>query len=415
MAENTVEKKFFLDWEGLKALWSKINATFANKDVVDSKFGAVDSRLNTVAGNLETFQGAVNERFDGVDGLIGTFMPREYVTYTDAVKGSNMLAPGTVIKIEEDGPLLDDLGEPVDDKIYTAGFYIVMDPENGVIEKVSTASGAGVGGNIEELAASLDKLQADAVTRAIISDANGNMLTTVEKSNNSLLFTYDDEFKVNSESVNALTHRAVAAMFGELSEQITQIPKFKVSVVDKLPESEISTSTIYLLKNADNSENNMYAEFIYIVTGTEGRWEKLGEQTLTIDNFATKEYVSQQITIAMQNVVTTDVLTREINTAKGEILTSVDKTYITKADADKYIDSGELSASLSNYYTKTEADGKYVTYSQGKDMFVEPEDIADFVTENDILVSIQSGNIGDTIRISEDQINSLVAGEVIPE
>lgn len=412
MAENTVEKKFFLDWEGLKTLWSKINATFANKDVVESKFEAVDSRLNTVAGKFETFQGDVLERFDGVDDLMNSFMPREYPTYTDAVKGSNMLAPGTVIKIEQDSPLLDDAGEPVDEKIYAAGFYIVMDPENGVIEKVSTASGAGVGNNIEELAASLEKLSAAAVTKVVISDEAGNQLSEVQKVNNTLIFKYDDELVVNSESVNALTHRAIARMFGTLTEQITQIPKFKVSVVDKLPESNISTSTIYLLKSTDESTNNMYAEYIYIVSGTEGKWEKLGEQTLVIDNFATKEYVSQQITIAMQNVVTNDTLNSAVNATKGELLTTVANTYISKEDAEKYVDSNELTTTLENYYTKEESDGKYLTISASDELFVKPEDIADFMTENEIIFSIQTGLIGETIRISEDQINSLVVGEI---
>lgn len=411
MAENTIEKKFFLDWEGLKTLWSKINATFANKDVVDSKFEATDTRLNTIAGNLETFQGDVMDRFDGVDDVMNSFMPREYPTYTDAVKGSAVLAPGTVIKVEQDSPLLDESGEPVDEKIYTAGFYIVTDPENGTIEKVSTASGAGVGGNIEELAASLEKLNAEAVTKAVITDGAGNTLSTVEKDSNALIFKYDDEFRVNSESVNALTHRAIARMFGTLSEQITQIPKFKVAVVDELPESEISTSTIYLLKNSDESTHNLYAEYIYVVTGTEGQWEKLGEQTLVIDNFATKEYVSQQITIAMQDVVTNSTLENAIRDAKGDILATVGETYITKEDADKYIDGDELSTLLGDYYTKEAADGKFLTITAGNEMFVKPEDIEDFMTEPEIIASIQMGLIGETIRISEEQINSLVVGE----
>ena len=410
MAENTIEKKFFLDWEGLKALWSKINSTFANKDVVEGELSRLDTDIKTTKGSLETFQGQVEQRFDGVDDLINTFMPREFPTYTDAVKGASMLAPGTVVKVEQDGPLLDESGEPVDDKIYTAGFYMILDPENGIIEKVSTASGAGVGGNIEELAASLEKLSADAITKAVISDETGAELTTVQKENNTLIFKLDNEFKVNSDSVNALTHRAVAAMFGTLTEQITQIPKFKISVVDKLPESEISTSTIYLLKNSDPTANNIYAEYIYVLNGTEGEWEKLGEQSLVIDDFATKVEVERLIAIAMQDVVKTDALNSAIQTAKGEVLTEVSKTYISKDDAEKYIDGDELTASLNNYYTKTEADGKFLTFGAADEMFVKPEDIEDFMTEPEIIVSIQTGNIGDAIRITEEQIESLVVG-----
>ena len=412
MAENTIEKKFFLDWEGLKTLWSKINSTFANKEVVEGELGRLDTDIKTVKGNLETFQGQVQESFEGVDNLINTFMPREFPTYTDAVKGANMLAPGTVVKVETDSPLLDDLGEPVDDKIYTAGLYMILDPENGIIEKVSTASGAGVGGNIEELAASLEKLAADTVKGVVIIDEAGNELTTVQKENNTLVFKLDNEFKVNSDSVNALTHRAVAAMFGTLTEQITQIPKFKISVVDRLPEEGISTSTIYLLKNSDPAANNIYAEYIYVVTGTEGEWEKLGEQTLVIDDFATKVEVERLIAIAMQDVVKTDTLNSAIQTAKGEILTEVSKVYISKDDAEKYIDADELASALNDHYTKSEADGKFLTFAAADELYVKPDDIADFMTEPEIIVSIQSGNIGEAIRITEDQINSLIAGNV---
>ena len=35
-------------------------------------------------------------------------MPREFPIYTDAVKGAGMLAPGTIVKVEEDSQLLDE-------------------------------------------------------------------------------------------------------------------------------------------------------------------------------------------------------------------------------------------------------------------------------------------------------------------
>lgn len=413
MANTGIEKKFFLDWEGVKTLWKKINLTFANKTEVDDSIGTLTSNINTVAGNLQSLDNTINARVDGVDDLIDTFMPREFPTYTDAIKGSNVLSPGTVIKIENDGPLLDDNGDPVEDAtgeipIYKKGLYVVLDPENGIIEKISTASGSGVGGNVEEIAESLEKLNADAVKGAIITDESGNTLSSVEKSANNLLIKIDNEFKVDSQSLNALTHRAVAAMFGTLAEQITKIPKFKISVVEALPESSISTSTIYLLKNSDTSSNNLYTEYIYVSSGSSGDWEKLGEQSLVIEDFAKKTDVERMINAALEDVVKTNDLTTALATVKGEILTEIGEKYITKIDVEKFIDSEELNDALTPYYTKDDADAKFLTQSIADTLYVKNSDIGDFMTEQEIIASIREGNIGESIRITDEQINSLI-------
>lgn len=414
MAENTIERKFFLDWEGVKTLWSKINSTFANKEAVDESISTLNSGINTARGEIQALDIAVNTRIDGVDGLIETFMPREFPTYTDAVNGAKMLAPGTVIKVETDSQLVDEEGNLIPDAtgaypVFTAGLYMVLDPESGLIEKVSTASGTGTGGNIEELAASLSQLNADAVKAAVIVDESGNTLSTVTKESNTLIFKVDNEFKVNSESVNAITHRAVAAMFGTLSDQITQIPKFKISVVDRLPETGVSTSTIYLLKNDDPTSNNLYTEYIYVVTGSHGDWEKLGEQSLVIDDYATKQYVEQQLNTALADVVYKADMSAAISTAKGEVLAEVADKYITKIDVEKFLDQDELDAALSYYYTKDETDSKFLTKDLADANYVKYPDIEDFITESDVIASIQVGNIGEAIRITDEQINSLIS------
>lgn len=410
MAENTIERKFFLDWEGVKTLWGKINSTFANKAAVEDSVNTLTSNINTVAGNLQALDTSVNNRIDGVNDLIDTFMPREFETYTAAVQSSIMFAPGAIVKVQNDTPIEDENGNV---KVFKAGFYMILDPENGIIEKVSTASGTGTGGNIEELAASLEQLNADAVKNAIVVDESGNTLSTVEKSGNTLLIKVDNEFKVDSQSLNALTHRAIAAMFGTLSEQITQIPKFKISVVDELPTSGISTSTIYLLKNSDITSNNLYTEYIYVSSGTGGEWEKLGEQSLVIEDFATKQYVEQTLNAALSDVVRTSQLQAELLATKGEILTEVESKYISKIDVEEFIDQDELNAALMPYYTKDDADAKFLTQGVADSLYVKHADIDDFITETEVIASIQEGTIGEVIRITDDQINSLTTEQLL--
>ena len=58
-------------------------------------------------------------------------------------------------------------------------------------------------------------------------------------------------------------------------------------------------------------------------------------------------------------------------------------------------------------YTKDDADAKFLTQAIADTMYVKNSDIGDFMTETEIIASIQEGTIGEVIRISDDQINSL--------
>lgn len=73
----------------------------------------------------------------------------------------------------------------------------------------------------------------------------------------------------------------------EIDSQISGIPRFDIQIVNSLPTTNISTTTIYLLSSSTTGTSNLYIEYIYV----NGSWEKLGEQTLTVD--ATKVYISQ--------------------------------------------------------------------------------------------------------------------------
>lgn len=420
MSEST-QNRLFLDWEGVQTLWNKITSTFANKTYVESEVQGIKSQVSTNAGNLQKLDESINNRVDIVEDTVETFIPREYPTYNDAIKGVNPLSPGTIIKITTDGPLLDENDEPVKNEndeiiIYKAGFYIVKDNENRIIERVSTASGTGAGENIEDIAKSLEQLESDVIKDAYISYVSKDGTVTsslhIDESNNALNIKYDNEFVDNSQSLNALTHKAIAAMFGTLSERITQIPKFTISVCEELPTENISTTTIYLKKNSNLDENdntnNIYTEYIYVAKGTSsGNWEKLGEQTLEIENFATKAYVEGQLNAALTDVIKTSNLETAINNAKGEILQTVSNSYIPKTDEEKFIDTTKLNTALNLYYTKEEANNTFLSDTVADSTYAKKSEIANFLTEQGVIESIWSGEIGNNIKITNDQINSL--------
>lgn len=420
MAENNTEQKFFLDWGGLQTLWTKITSTFANKEYLEKSVNDINTTIAELEEDLDVNTQALNLRIDGVEDTMETFMPREFTDYTTAVNGVSTLTPGTVINITSDSQHLDSEGNPIPNEdgstpTYKKGLYLVINPGEGKIEKISTASGTGASANIEEVTELVNELNETVVKSAIVTDENGVQKSEIEfdKVNNTLIFKIDDKFEVDSQSVNALTHKAVAAMFGELNDRITQIPKFKIKVVDSLPNpetDEISYTTIYLVRNVENNDEtkNLYMEFIRVQDSTNGDfWEKLGEQTLSLDGFVTTEWVEGAIATAMQGVVKESQLNQIIDDAKGEILSEIGNTYATKEEVEKFIDQDELTTKLESYYTKEQSDNKYLTPELAEGLYATKDDIKDFMDEDEIITSILYGNIGDSIRISDELIESL--------
>lgn len=70
----------------------------------------------------------------------------------------------------------------------------------------------------------------------------------------------------------------------QVDSKISTIPKFGIKVVTALPGTDISETTVYLVKSGSESQN-LYTEYIY----ANGTWEKLGEQKVDLTNYVTKQ------------------------------------------------------------------------------------------------------------------------------
>lgn len=70
----------------------------------------------------------------------------------------------------------------------------------------------------------------------------------------------------------------------EVDNKVSTIPKFAIEVVTSLPTSDISSTTVYLVKTGDESQN-LYTEYIY----ANSKWEKLGTQTVDLSGYVQKE------------------------------------------------------------------------------------------------------------------------------
>ena len=97
----------------------------------------------------------------------------------------------------------------------------------------------------------------------------------------------------------------------EINNKISAIPKFDIKVCEALPDSNISKTTVYLLKSSKEETNNLYDEYIYV----NSKWEKLGTQT--VGDIAG---LSQRMTTAEANIEqnTSSISTINANVAKKQ-------------------------------------------------------------------------------------------------
>lgn len=126
--------------------------------------------------------------------------------------------------------------------------------------------------------------------------------------------------------------------------QIGNIDLFSIEWVQALPTTNISTSTIYMIKNTQTGAGeNSYIEYVY--NSTLSAWEILGELHAEVD--LSGYYDKTEI----DNLL---------------------KSYYTKAELDSkfndYYTKTESDATLTNYYKKTEVDTTLADYAKKTDV-----------------------------------------------
>jgi hypothetical protein len=411
-------QKYFLDLVGLTKLWGKIKASFADKEQTQTSIDNINVNIQSLDERIQVVDNDVNN----LEATVLTIAPREVNYYYEAIEASKELAVGTPINVKSPDTSADD---PTPSG-YSTGIYMVVG--SGVIKYISTSDGDADASDITKLGERITSLEDTVVKSAEIIDEHGTQLgQSFSVTDNVLLIAHDDEFDINTDSVKALTHRAVAAKFKDIENSLTQIPKFKVAVVDELPTNNISLSTIYLLRNADSYSNNLFTEYIYVETVKDNpettdvneskfEWEKLGEQTLVVDDIITKDELDNALNIALLDYAKTNDVKELIKTTnenlKVEILGVVEDTYATKDALDELAkDIENITGGLDGYLTKEEASITYLTQTDAADTYLTKIDAEQkgWVTESDILTSIQSGNIGNAIVITEEQIENMIA------
>ena len=147
-----------------------------------------------------------------------------------------------------------------------------------------------------------------------------------------------------------------------ISTAIAGISTTSMSVITSLPTENISTSTIYLIKDetASTDSDNIYNEYIYI----NGVWENIGSTKTTVDlsNYYTKEETENKIVELISNIEPGD------NNQSSSNLSN----YYTKDETDAAITTEIAKINISNYITKTEVLTKNNTEEFTPDSDYEP-------------------------------------------
>ena len=128
----------------------------------------------------------------------------------------------------------------------------------------------------------------------IITLTNGNVYTSpILKGPKGDSVEYDD-----TELREEIDDRYTKA---EVDNMISIIPKFAIAVVNELPVSDISTTTVYLVPNNSGETSNLYDEYIYTT-----QWEKLGTQTVDLSDYPTISEMNAAIDAAINSIIDGD-------------------------------------------------------------------------------------------------------------
>lgn len=163
-----------------------------------------------------------------------------------------------------------------------------------------------------------------------------------------------------TKSVNDLTYyytkTDIDGKIATINNNISAIPKFAIEVVEDLPTSNISPTTIYIKKTSTTETGNLYTEYIYV----NNVWEELGTQTLDLSGYTTTEALNAALaeytkTASLATIATSGKLADAEQDATHRVVTDTEKTTW----------NNKLSTNNIDTYPDQDAGGHQVVSSSG--------------------------------------------------
>lgn len=139
--------------------------------------------------------------------------------------------------------------------------------------------------------------------------------------------------------VNYYNKTEIDGKITTINNNISAIPKFAIEVVENLPTTDISSTTIYLKKTSTTETGNLYTEYIY----ANNAWEELGTQTLDLSGYVTTEALNATLdeytkTTSLATIATSGKLADAEQDATHRVVTDAEKeTWNKKLSADNIV------------------------------------------------------------------------------
>ena len=169
-----------------------------------------------------------------------------------------------------------------------------LNGKTGNVIRGLTLANLGIAGPKGEDGVGIASITMNAEYELIITLTNGSIYTSpILKGPKGDSVEYDD-----TELREEIDDRYTKA---EVDNMISVIPKFAIAVVNELPVSDISTTTVYLVPNNSGETSNLYDEYIYTT-----QWEKLGTQTVDLSDYPTTSEMNAAIDAAINSIIDGD-------------------------------------------------------------------------------------------------------------
>lgn len=127
----------------------------------------------------------------------------------------------------------------------------------------------------------------------------------------------------------------------EVNALIGQIATISFEVVNVLPQTG-EANKIYLVPATEGQQQNGYDEYIYVNES----WEKIGSTNIDLSQYATKEYVNQQISTAVTGLATEEFVTSSISSATQDMATNASVSAQLTQALQSYVTSETFTSAL---------------------------------------------------------------------
>ena len=164
--------------------------------------------------------------------------------------------------------------------------------------------------------------------------------------------------------ITGTTAKTIAGAINELKNLVDLLPQFSIEVVQTLPVSDISTTTIYLVPTQDPEQGNYYEEYIYV----NNAWELVGTTAVDLSGYYTS---AQTDTLLAAKANSADLATVATSGAYSDLSgkPTIDtqlNTTSTNAVENRAIAS-EINSIKSDITVDGSASGDIASFADGSD------------------------------------------------